>query len=314
MYEHIVQSKKPLLMKQNFTMKGFFRKKERWLLPAIFGLLVVFGCYEFKLVDQPTEGTTNSTFDVLIVMAADADGSNDFTDESGDLADNKGLFGVLLPEGWTIRDSIEIKVEAADSLQNSSGDWVVATTDHSGTYYWIRNDDQTQMLNDTVGASEGYYWWGAKSGENIDLAFFDSLQFTVTVMTSDTTGTFYLQYAVGDEDDPIGRAPYDKSDPAVLTDPLPITITEASGVNLVLDKADLSVYPNPSYGFLNIELEKYNGDPVDMAIYDIRGKQVMAGQLGSARTTLDLLDLKPGIYVLRLEYGNEALTRKFVLN
>lgn len=302
-------------MKQNFTLKSLFRKKENWLLLAMFGLLIVFGCYEFKMVDQPTEGYINSTFDVNIVMGADDDPDNDWTIEDGDLADNKGLFGVLLPEGWTITDSLAVRVEAADSILNGDGVWVKPTEDHSGDYVFAYDDGQTQMLNDsTPEPPPGYYWWGAKTTENVDLAFFDSLYFTVEVLTDDQTGDFYLQYAAGDEDDPAGRSPYDKGDPPVLTDPLPITIMDNTGVNEILNNASLSVYPNPSYGYINIELADYDGTPVDMIMYDLRGKQVMVRQLSSSQTLLDLVDLAAGTYVIRLEAEGETITKKFIKN
>lgn len=302
-------------MKKTFTLQNVLRKKENWLLLAMFGLLFVFGCYEFKLVDQPTEGTINSTFDVNIVMAEDDDPDNDYTIEDGDLADNKGLFGVLLPTGWTISDSIAVRVEAADSALNGDGLWVKATVDHSGDYIFAYNEDQTQMLNDsTPEPPAGYYWWGAKTTENVDLAFFDSLYFTVSVLTDDQVGTFYLQYAAGDEDDPAGRAPYDKGDPPVLTDPLPITIVDNTGINGLLQESSLSVYPNPSYGYLTIDLADYSGTPVDMMMYDLRGKVVMNRQISSAQTTLDLVELKAGVYVIRLEAEGEAITKKFVKN
>jgi hypothetical protein len=302
-------------MKKNFTLKKVFLKKQNWLLLAMFGLLVVFGCYEFKLVDQPTEGTTNSAFEVNIVMTEDADDSNDWTDESGDLADNKGLFGVLLPEGWTITDNIAVRVEAADSLIDGDGVWHYPTVDHSGDYVFAYDEDQTAMLNDsTPDPPPGYYWWGAKTTENVDLSYFDSLYFTVEVLTDDQVGTFYLQYAAGDEDDPVGRSPYDKGDPPVLTDPLPITIADNTGVNEVLNEASLSVYPNPSYGYININLAKFNGTPVEMMMYDMRGKQVMSRQLTSAKTLLDLVDMAAGAYVIRLEAEGEVITKKFVKN
>ena len=301
-------------MKKNFTLKRVFRKKENWLLLAMFGLLFVFGCYEFKLVDQPTEGNTNSTFDVLIVMTADDDPDNDWTIEDGDLADNKGLFGVLLREGWTITDNIAVRVESADSLLIDEV-WVKPTMDHSGDYVFAYDEGQTTMLNDsTPSPPEGYYWWGAKTTENVDLSFFDSLYFTVEVLTDGQTGEFFLQYAVGDEDDPAGRSPYDKGDPPVLTDPLPITITPGVGINDMLNKASLSLYPNPSYGYLTVDLAAYDGTPVDMMMYDLRGKQVLTRQLTSAQTTLDLVDMNAGTYVIRLETEGEAVTMKFVKN
>lgn len=297
-------------MKRNFTLKKLFRKKESWLLTALFALLFVFGCYEFKVVDQPTEGYTNSTFDVNFVMVEDDDEYNDWTIEDGDLTKG-GLFAVLLPEGWTVRDSAEVHVVAADSLPDGDGGWVYPGTDHSGDYLLLYDEDQTTMLEDSTSAPpEGYYWWGGVSNEPVDMAFFDSLHFTLTIMTDDQVGEFYLQYAVGDVDSD-NRMPYD---PNTLTDPLPITISNGVSVGKYLTEATLSLYPNPSYGYLHIGLSGYSGQPVDMMIYDLRGRQVMSRQITNAHTTLDLVNFAPGAYVLRLERDGEAITRKFVKN
>lgn len=295
-------------MMKNFTLKRFFSRKENWLLLAMVGLLFVFGCYEFKVVNQPTEGFKNSTFDVNIVMTEDNDDSNDWTYEDGSLTKH-GLFGVLLPQGWTISDSIPVRIEAMDSISDGAGGWVFPGSDHSGDYVLAWNEEQTTMLNDsTAEPPPGYYWWGGKTTTALDMAFFDSLHFTLSVLTDDQMGEFFLQYAAGDVDY-WGRMPYD---PNVITDPLPINIVAGVGVNQVLKDASLSVYPNPSYGVLTIEVGGYNGAPIEMMMYDLRGRQVMTRQINNAQTTLDLVDLASGVYVIRMETGEEVITKKFV--
>lgn len=296
-------------MKKTFTLKKVFQRKESWLVLAMFGLLFVFGCYEFKLVDQPTSAYTNSSFDVNIVMTEDADDSNSWTDESGELV-RTGLFGVLLPTGMTITDSIVVSVIAADSLFEDDV-WKKPTADHTADYYLAYNTVQTTMLNDSTPAPpEGYYWWGATTTEPVDMAFFDSLYFTVNVLTDTSSGDFFLQYVAGDVDY-WGRMPFD---PLVQTDPLPINIISNVGVNEKLNDVSLNVYPNPCYGQLSIDIAGYDGMPVDMMMYDLRGAQIMRMQLTNAQTTLDLVDLKSGVYVLRLEAEGEVVTRKFVKN
>jgi hypothetical protein len=297
-------------MMKNFTLRNFFSKKENWLLLAMSTLLLVFGCYEFKVVDQPTEGFKNSTFDVNIVMTEDADDSNDWTLEDGSLLKH-GLFAVLLPEGWTITDNIPVTIVDMDSISNGDGGWILPTAEHGGEFVLAYNEDQTTMLNDSSATPpEGYYWWGGKTTEPVDMAFFDSLYFTISVLTDDRLGEFYLQYAAGDVDY-WGRMPYD---PLTLTDPLPINIVAGVGVNRLLNDDILSVYPNPSYGHLNIELAEYSGQEVQLMMYDLRGKQVMNRQITSAFTTLDLVNLQPGTYVVRLESGEETFTRKIVMH
>lgn len=294
-------------MKHFTTLLNFFKRKENLLVAAMLVLFTVFGCYEFRSVNQPTEGMTNSSFDVGIVMQEDDDESNDWTVEDGTLT-KTGLFGILLPVGWTIEDNITLNIEASDSIPDGEGGYVYASADHDGEYVIAYSESQTTMLNDSTGTPpDGYYWWGATSATPLDMAFFDSLYFTVTVMTDDQVGEFYLQYAVGDEDY-WGRMPYD---PLVITEPLPINIT-ATSVNDFFSEAALSVYPNPSYGNLNVDLKNFNGEPVELMIYDMRGKEVLKKEVTNSNTTFDISEFVPGTYVVRLSQGDDAVTKKLL--
>jgi len=292
-------------MKRKITLKKIIRKKENMLILAMFGLLFVFGCYEFATIDQPTEASANSSFDVTLVMKEDAATTNDWTSEDGSLTDI-GLFGVLIPEGWSVDDNIAVRVESNDTDLNGDGNEVTATSDHSGDYTLTYNADHSTMLVDSLGAPTGYTWWGAKSATGVDMAFFDSLSFTITVNTDDQVGEFFLQYTVGDMDYE-GRIPMHYK-----SEPIAINITQASSVNDLLNKEALSVYPNPSYGQLNIDLDKYNGKELNMRMFAMNGQQVMSRTITSANTMLDVVDLKAGMYVIRLESGEEAITQKFV--
>jgi hypothetical protein len=292
-------------MKKKLTLRNLFRKKENLLVIAMFALLLVFGCYEFATIDQPTEATTNSSFDVNLVMKEDDASTNDWTSEGGSLTSN-GLFGVLLPEGWTVEDNIAVRVESNDSDLDSDGNEVTATSDHSGDYTLVYNADHSAMLKDSLNAPPGYYWWGAKTPTGVDMAFFDSLSFTITVNTDDQLGEFFLQYTVGDMENTQRIPMHYKSEP------IAINISPSSSVNDLLSSSSLSVYPNPSYGHLNIDLKAYDGETVEMMMYTLNGKQIVKRNITSANTTLDIVDLAAGMYVIRLESGDEAITHKFV--
>lgn len=295
-----------LIMKQKSTLRKLLTK-QNLLIAAMLSLFVVFGCYDFRTVDQPTEASTNSSFTVDIVLGDDGDPSNDWTLEDGSL-EKTGLFGILLPEGWTIDDNIALTIEAADSLPDGEGGYNYPGEDHDGTYVITYSESQTTMLNDSTSTPPtGYYWWGATSATPVDMAFFDSLYFTVTVNTDDQEGEFYLQYAVGDVDY-WGRMPYD---PNVITEPLPINIT-STAVNAFFSETSLSVYPNPSYGNLNIDLKAFSGDPVELMIHDMRGKEVLNRQITHANSSFDISDLVPGSYVVRLTAGEAVTTRKLL--
>lgn len=295
-------------MKTNFTLKNFFLRKEGWLTVLIAVLFFFFGCYEFYVVDQPTGAYNNSSFEVNIIMGRDADPSNDFTIGT-DLIDT-GLVGILLPVGWTIEDNIYYEIHAADSLQDGNGIWQHAEEDYSSSGYIVHDAQQSGALTDSADVvPEGYYWWGGKTLG--DLRYLDSIFFTVKVFTDDKTGTFYLQYAVGDEDSPT-RTPYD---PECITEPMAIEITEnpGTGVNSLLQDAGVSVYPNPTYGQLYVELNSYSNKQIDLLIYDSYGRIVVKQQLQSDKNSYDLSKLAPGSYFIRLQSGDDVISKKVLL-
>jgi Secretion system C-terminal sorting domain len=296
-------------MKTNFTFKNFFLRKEGWITVLIAALFFFFGCYEFKVVNQPTDAYNNSSFEVNLILGRDNDAGNDFTLTDGSLADS-GLVGILLPVGWTVKDSIYYEIHTADSLQDGLGVWRYAGQDYSSNGYIRYSAAETKMLTDSADVvPEGYYWWGGKT--YADLKFLDSIFFTVKIFTNELTGTFYLQYAVGDEDY-WGRMPYD---PECITEPTAINITQNpnTGVNALAEKVNVSVYPNPTHGLLYIELSNYNNEPVDMIIYDSYGRTVVKHLLQSENNSYDLNKLAPGTYFVRLQSGNDVISKKILL-
>jgi hypothetical protein len=295
-------------MKTNFTFKKSFLRG--WLTILIAAMLLFFGCYEFIIVDQPAEAYNNSSFEVNIVMGRDNDAFNDFTIGT-DLIDT-GLVGILLPIGWTIEDNIYYEIHAADSLQDGNGIWQHAEEDYSSSGYIIHDAQQSQALTDSADVvPEGYYWWGGKTLG--DLRYLDSIFFTVTVFTDGQTGTFYMQYAVGDENgETQTRVPYD---PECISEPMAIEITENpnTGINSLIKNAGVSVYPNPTYGQLYVELNSYSNKQIDLMIYDSYGRIVMRQQVQSELNSYDLSKLAPGTYFIRLHSGDDVVSKKILL-
>jgi len=57
-------------------------------------------------------------------------------------------------------------------------------------------------------------------------------------------------------------------------------------------------------------------EPLDVTLFDIKGRAVAASRLGAARagkSSLDLRGLRSGVYLARLDDGRTAVTRKLVL-
>lgn len=86
----------------------------------------------------------------------------------------------------------------------------------------------------------------------------------------------------------------------------PMTATE----ELYSALTNLSVYPNPSNNILNIDLGNNTGTAT---LFDNKG-QVAIHQTLEGKTTLNTASLASGIYMLRLQSGNEQTTRKVLIN
>lgn len=71
----------------------------------------------------------------------------------------------------------------------------------------------------------------------------------------------------------------------------------------------LTVYPNPSKGFLNIQ-----GDRLiqTIDIYDVNGRLIQEAEINNTTTTLDIQNLKEGIYFVNITVPNESKVLRFV--
>lgn len=292
-------------MKTKLTFKNFFLRKEGWLTVLVLAAFLFFGCYEFFKVAQPTSAYSNSSFEVPIIVKEDADDSNDWT--ASDLK-QFGLFGVLIPEGWTVEDNIEYHIESSDSIYNEETEAWEQVEDKSNSGHLVYNAAHSTVLKESLGAPENYFWWGAKTDVEADMLYFDSLYFTVKINTDDKVGTFYLQYAIGDVENE-ERIPADD-----VTEPMPIEITVNPNLGLnSFNSRDIKVYPNPSSGEVNIDLAGYNTETVHLEVHDIAGKLVMRQALKKNVTTINLGDKDPGTYFVKLKSGKENRSFKILL-
>lgn len=274
-------------MEQTTTMK---RLKKILTRPrnAFSAVLIAFiflaGCYEFTHVGQPEEAHTNSHFDVDLVAHEDDDPDNDWTID--DLQDI-GLFGALIPEGWTIEDSIHFQIVSQDSTLNNEG-------------YLVHDEEHSQVLEDSIGSDEGYYWWGAKSAEEVDMSYFDSLYFSPRIHTDDQEGTFYLRYAIGDPDD-WKRNPADD-----VTDPQGIEIIDASGIASHKRNA-FNVYPNPTSGEFVLSADDIHYEQFNLEVYTLSGQMVKRLHNVDNNSTVNINGLNKGVYILKMYNEKEIV-------
>jgi hypothetical protein len=95
------------------------------------------------------------------------------------------------------------------------------------------------------------------------------------------------------------------------------TLLEGSGTPLGIKKKekenDLTVYPNPTNGFITIDIKNADLLPITSKIIDAFGKIVYQGLLTKSKNDLQLTGIKNGIYLLIGEAGQESFIKKIIV-
>jgi hypothetical protein len=290
-------------MKKPFTFQLFAGSKKTTFL-ALTGIMFVIsilfiGCYQFRSINQPSTGFTNSYFDVPIVAERDEDpGLGD--GEWANTLQNIGLFGVMIPNGWTVDNSIPYTIISKNPDLNNTG-------------FLVYDFAHTKTLQDSIPALPGYYWWGAVTDRTAELTEFDSLYFTPRIRTNHQVGNFFLRYAIGDKDywdrNPADQYNYGGG----LSDPIQITITSGVGVDELLSKANIAVYPNPTEGILNVKLNGYKSEVISIRIFNSKGQVVLTDEILKSSSEFNLTHLSKGVYIVELQNGTKTSETKIVL-
>jgi len=78
-----------------------------------------------------------------------------------------------------------------------------------------------------------------------------------------------------------------------------------------------NLYPNPSNGLLNLELNSTTGNSIHLNIFDLTGKVIYTALLenpsGEIQHELNLLNVPNGIYLLQVEQDGQYLNKKLVI-
>lgn len=103
--------------------------------------------------------------------------------------------------------------------------------------------------------------------------------------------------------------------------------TSATAFKLSSDAAELAleqtpvtfnVYPNPVSGIANIRLvQGTNDEPVNISVFDLTGRLVISQTANNTKEAgdfaLDCTNLSDGIYIIRIETGQEAVSKKIII-
>ena len=80
------------------------------------------------------------------------------------------------------------------------------------------------------------------------------------------------------------------------------------------EQGDLLIYPNPTTGNLNIVLSESNIDsPVEVSLFNLTGKEIYNSRFTrSSIFTLDLGRYNKGMYIIRLQNGDQIYFKKII--
>ena len=89
-------------------------------------------------------------------------------------------------------------------------------------------------------------------------------------------------------------------------------------VNEILSADNISIHPNPVTATANIEFTIANNSDVNIAVFDILGKQITnlyngEMSMGSQNITWDVNELNNGVYFVKIQMNNQVVTKKIMV-
>jgi len=96
-----------------------------------------------------------------------------------------------------------------------------------------------------------------------------------------------------------------------------VNISIVVGIHELANGAEVSYFPNPTTGLLNLKLTGFNGDDMIVNITDLQGRIIQTRNLSNLQSAevrqLDLSSLAKGIYILRMETQGTVISGKVSL-
>ena len=96
------------------------------------------------------------------------------------------------------------------------------------------------------------------------------------------------------------------------------TVPEDYGIDEGFDASSINIYPNPSNGILNIDIQREENSEVSIHIMDMLGQvhlqeTVVYGQ-GNTTRHFDLNDFANGLYIVKLTKGDQTYSHKITVH
>ncbi|MBI1224658.1 MAG: T9SS type A sorting domain-containing protein [Bacteroidetes bacterium] len=88
---------------------------------------------------------------------------------------------------------------------------------------------------------------------------------------------------------------------------------------VISERNSLTIFPNPAHTLVYVDFDLAQGSVVSLSLFSLLGEQLSSKKLdnlgaGKQSTFLDVSDLNPGIYVVKVENDEMALTKKLVID
>ena len=84
-----------------------------------------------------------------------------------------------------------------------------------------------------------------------------------------------------------------------------------SSLEFIDQVEDISIYPNPASGN-TLNIVSKSGKSITCRMFNVLGKTVLFKVMTTKE--LDISNLRPGVYVLRIKVGDKDFTKKFIKN
>jgi hypothetical protein len=77
---------------------------------------------------------------------------------------------------------------------------------------------------------------------------------------------------------------------------------------------EIKVYPNPANSVLNIDFSNdYNIQNTIIEILDINGRTILKSKPVSVSTQIDIKELNPGLYIVKIQNDKSLITRRIII-
>ena len=103
--------------------------------------------------------------------------------------------------------------------------------------------------------------------------------------------------------------------PAVITNTFETEFV-ATLSNKKIRNSEFLIFPNPASNLVKLSFGKVNANTIKVNIYNIQGKQILKSSetLQNKSVTLDISNLKSGLYFIKVNDGNSETTKKLIVN